>query len=358
MAAARTAGLRTTPPFATCSRPASNCGFTRTSARHGEAARARAGASTSVSEMNDTSATTRSGRYGRSTAARSRALVRSSTVTRGSVRSRSWSWPYPTSTAITAAAPRCSRQSVNPPVEAPRSRARAPVTSQPNVSSAVASLPPARDTYGGGAATSIAASSATRVPAFVTTCPSTRTWPAITSPCARPRVSTSPRATSATSSRSLRGPPRTSAHTAGASVATCAEAYAGHARRDARGPSPVAREHALGDLRERLGPPGERRDQLTAAGRRRRLELARAVDPEHRHERALVVRRVRPRRLAERLVRAGRVEHVVDDLEAEPELVGEREVGALRRPRRPRQREPGGDRGADQPPRLERAHPP
>ena len=58
-----------------------------------------------------------------------RTLQRSRLVTRGSARSRSWSWPWPTSSATTWAAPRCSRQSVNPPVDAPASSARTPVTS-------------------------------------------------------------------------------------------------------------------------------------------------------------------------------------------------------------------------------------
>ena len=55
-----------------------------------------------------------------------RTLVRSSTRTRSSVRSRQSSWPYPTSTATTSAAPRRSSTSVNPPVDAPASRQRRP----------------------------------------------------------------------------------------------------------------------------------------------------------------------------------------------------------------------------------------
>jgi len=51
-----------------------------------------------------------------------RALVFSITTTRGSFRSLASSCPVPTSTANTRAAPRCSRQSVKPPVEAPTSR--------------------------------------------------------------------------------------------------------------------------------------------------------------------------------------------------------------------------------------------
>ena len=61
----------------------------------------------------------------------SRMLVRSMTVTRSSARSRGCSWPCPTSRAITRRAPRESRQSVNPPVDAPTSRTTSPVTSTP-----------------------------------------------------------------------------------------------------------------------------------------------------------------------------------------------------------------------------------
>ncbi len=64
----------------------------------------------------------------RSSGSRWRTLVRSRTVTRGSSRSDHASWPRPTSTATTCAAPAWSRQSVNPPVEAPASRARRPRT--------------------------------------------------------------------------------------------------------------------------------------------------------------------------------------------------------------------------------------
>ena len=47
-------------------------------------------------------------------------------MTRGSVRSRQSSWLWPTSSAMTLAAPRCSRTSVKPPVDAPTSSARRP----------------------------------------------------------------------------------------------------------------------------------------------------------------------------------------------------------------------------------------
>ena len=47
-------------------------------------------------------------------------------MTRASVRSRQSSWPRPTSSAMTLAAPRCSSTSVKPPVDAPTSSARRP----------------------------------------------------------------------------------------------------------------------------------------------------------------------------------------------------------------------------------------
>ena len=57
-----------------------------------------------------------------------RAFVRSITVTRSCSRMRQSSSPYATSSAITWAAPRWSRQSVKPPVEAPTSSAMRPST--------------------------------------------------------------------------------------------------------------------------------------------------------------------------------------------------------------------------------------
>src|SRR5205823_3424214 len=77
--------------------------------------------------------------------------TRSSTVTRGSARNRGWSCPWPTSSAITRAAPRCNKTSVKPPVEAPTSRQSSPVGSTPSASRACASFSPPRETYGGGA---------------------------------------------------------------------------------------------------------------------------------------------------------------------------------------------------------------
>ena len=54
-------------------------------------------------------------------------MVRSIRRTRGSLRSFMSICPKPVSTAVTCAAPCCSRQSVNPPVEAPTSRQARPV---------------------------------------------------------------------------------------------------------------------------------------------------------------------------------------------------------------------------------------
>ena len=60
------------------------------------------GGSAFVTLMNETSQTTSSGENGSSVSVR--AFTRSRTVTRGSDRSRGWSWPYPTSIATTRAA--------------------------------------------------------------------------------------------------------------------------------------------------------------------------------------------------------------------------------------------------------------
>ena len=105
--------------------------------------------------MNDRSATTTSnGAPPSSPSGAARTLVRSSEVTRGSRRSRSWSWPRPTSTATTMAAPRWSRQSVKPPVDGAGVEARRPPTSMPKRSRAASSLSPPRPTKrGGGPAT-------------------------------------------------------------------------------------------------------------------------------------------------------------------------------------------------------------
>jgi hypothetical protein len=90
---ARAASSRTTPPLPTCSRPTSNWGLTSTSTSTAGAHCASTAGSTFVAEMNETSTTTRPGRSAKEPGGSSRALTRSSTVTRGSRRSRSASWP-------------------------------------------------------------------------------------------------------------------------------------------------------------------------------------------------------------------------------------------------------------------------
>ena len=93
------------PPLPTRAGPTSNCGLTSaTSAAPGRAS-ASAGGSALASEMNDRSATIQSG-AGTCAAVRSRAFSPSIARTRGSARSAGASWPWPTSTAQTSAAPR------------------------------------------------------------------------------------------------------------------------------------------------------------------------------------------------------------------------------------------------------------
>ena len=195
-------------PSARASRPASNCGFTSTSARHGAASggERRAEHERQRDERHvghDEVGTVRQRRRGRDRGrwcARAPSRADRCAPARAAARS-------PRRGRSPRAAPRCSRQSVKPPVERrrrARARPRRPSRTRPARSRA---SPLPRETYGACSATSTAASSATRVPAFVTTTPSTRTCPPITRPCARPRVSTSPRATSTTSSRSLSSRP-------------------------------------------------------------------------------------------------------------------------------------------------------
>ncbi len=102
--------------------------------------------------MNERSAVTRSGAGATCSGRNWRTLTRSSTVTRSSVRNAHASWPYPTSTAMTCAAPARSRTSVKPPVDAPASRHLRPATrSAGNAASAPASFHPPRDAYPGPA---------------------------------------------------------------------------------------------------------------------------------------------------------------------------------------------------------------
>ena len=126
-----TSGSRTIPPLPTRARPASNCGFTsRTRSASGRCERASVGRDRDQRDERQVGDGDRSTGPPRSPRSSARTLVRSSTVdTRGSWRSDHASCPRPTSTATTCAAPRCSRQSVNPPVDAPTSSARRPRTS-------------------------------------------------------------------------------------------------------------------------------------------------------------------------------------------------------------------------------------
>ena len=140
------------------------------------------------------------------TCSRVRTLTRSSTVTRGSVRSDQASCPYPTSAATTCAAPARSSTSVNPPVDAPASRQARPATVRPagpNTASAPASLCPPRETYPGSpvSAMLIGASRLTWVAALAARCPATVTRPAATSSPACSRDLARPRLTSSASSR-------------------------------------------------------------------------------------------------------------------------------------------------------------
>ena len=120
------------------------------------------GGSTTRSEMNETSHVTSTGAYGSGQACgRSSARARHTGIV---AQTCGWSWPWPTSSAITRAAPCWSRQSVKPPVDAPTSRHPVPATSRPKASSAFASFSPPRETNGGGRATSSSTSSSSCSP--------------------------------------------------------------------------------------------------------------------------------------------------------------------------------------------------
>ena len=101
-------------PRSTSWRPASNCGFTRSTIGAPGWHSPTSTGITSRNEMNDRSPTTTSTAPPIWSTSTCRTLTRSRLVTRGSARNRSWSWPCPTSSATTWAAPRWSRQSVNP----------------------------------------------------------------------------------------------------------------------------------------------------------------------------------------------------------------------------------------------------
>ena len=143
---------------------------------------------------------------GGSPCVRARAFVRSSTVTRASLRSRQASSPYPTSTATTLRAPCSSRQSVNPPVAAPTSSARLPRACTELEASALASLIAPRDAHAGRSRTLIASPGSTSslgLSARRSPAPSI-TSPAITAAAARVREENSPRSASSASRRMRR----------------------------------------------------------------------------------------------------------------------------------------------------------
>ena len=97
---------------------------------------------------------------------------------------------------------------MKPPVEAPRSAQIRPAGSIGKTSSAPSSLSAPRETYRCGAAPSlsrIGAAGSTSAPGLSTRASPTTTAPAITSACALARDSASPRSTSRTSIRCLRG---------------------------------------------------------------------------------------------------------------------------------------------------------
>jgi 5-methylcytosine-specific restriction endonuclease McrA len=92
-AAMRFASSRTTPPFPTSPFPTSNCGFTSSTAAPPGLSSAFTAGSTSRSEMNDRSPTTRSTSSPSAPDSRNRAFTRSCTTTRGSPRNLGWSCP-------------------------------------------------------------------------------------------------------------------------------------------------------------------------------------------------------------------------------------------------------------------------
>ena len=117
------AGSRTMPPRPTSADWSSNCGLIRARITPLGVTNSKAFGKIKVREMKETSMTQRSIGSGMSARLRYRALSFSRTITRGSLRIFQASWPWPTSMAWTFFAPCWSRQSVNPPVDAPISRA-------------------------------------------------------------------------------------------------------------------------------------------------------------------------------------------------------------------------------------------
>ena len=179
------------------------------SARNRRARRAhltRAG-STSVSEMNDRSATTRSGGGATWSGSSARTFTRSSTVTRGRCAATRRAARSPRRRRPRAPAPARSSTSVNPPVDAPASRQRRPATPSPaNAAQRPGELvPAARDVVRiivgeRAGATVSAASRLTWVAGLAAACPPTATRPAEISSAACSRDLASPRRTSSASS--------------------------------------------------------------------------------------------------------------------------------------------------------------
>ena len=111
-------------------------------------------------------------------------------MTRGSLRSRQSSWPWPTSSAMTSRAPRCSSTSVKPPVDAPMSSALRPVDGDAEHVERVRQLERRRGRHTDGRAlvsVHVRRLRPTGVPALRHAWPSTRTWPARISARARSR---------------------------------------------------------------------------------------------------------------------------------------------------------------------------
>ena len=107
--------------------------------------------------------------------------------------------------AITRSAPRCSRQSVKPPVDAPTSSALRPATSRPIRSRAFSSFVPPRETCRRPSSTASSTSLATSCPGFAARAPAVprRTSPAMTDAAAREREGNRPRRASRVSRRTF-----------------------------------------------------------------------------------------------------------------------------------------------------------
>src|SRR3954452_15019594 len=174
-----------------------------------------------------------------------------------------------------SAAPRRSRTSVNPPVEAPASSARRPSTGAPNASRAPSSLWAPRETqlgWSGSVRTTTGVPASTPVAGFVAARPETATRPSAINATACSRDRASPRRTSSASSR-LRRTIR-----AGRSCRARAGAGSARPRRRRRARRPGARRGRRRRRRPRYGartPDRSRTAQRWAAG----LAPA-AADPE------------------------------------------------------------------------------